>query len=140
MNKVFLIGNVAKIETKDFEKGKATNYTLAISRKYKNANGEYESDFINCVAFNKTAELMESYVKKGDKLAIEGTIRVRSYEKDGKKVYITEILTEKAEFLSQKSKPEEIKTEEIKEEKSNSDNIFEEFGKQIEINDEDVAF
>ena len=106
MNKAILIGNL----TKDPEISTTTsgisvcNFTLAISRKFKNAEGEYESDFINCVAWRNTGEFVHKYFRKGQKIAITGTIQTRNYEnQEGKKVYITEVVAEEAEFVEKKS-------------------------------------
>lgn len=104
MNRVDLIGRL----TKDIEIRYTQNqvpvasFNLAVNRKFKNQNGEYETDFINCIAFNKTADLLKQYTKKGDLIATEGRIQTRNYEKDGKKVYITEIVVESIEFLQKK--------------------------------------
>lgn len=76
-------------------------FTVAIDRKYKRE----EADFISCVAFGKTAEWMEKYTHKGMKLEIEGRIQTGSYEKDGKKVYTTDIICETVNFAESK-KPE----------------------------------
>lgn len=80
------------------------SFTLAVTRNYKNQNGEYDSDFINCVAFNNTAELINSYVNKGDLIGIEGMIQTRKYkdEKADKTIYVTEVIVEKIDFLQQK--------------------------------------
>ena len=105
MNKVILIGRITKnIELKSTPNGKeVADFSIAVKRNYKNQNGEYEADFINCISFGKTAELLGKYTKKGDQIAIEGRINTRNYEnKEGKKVYITEILVENIMFLETK--------------------------------------
>lgn len=79
--------------------GKAVcSFTLAIRRDFKNKNGEYESDFLNCIAYGKTGELIADYVKKGSLFPIWGRVQVRNYEKDGVKHYITEIIVEGFDF------------------------------------------
>ena len=77
-------------------------FTLAINRDTKNKQGEYETDFISCVAYNKTAELISKYLDKGSQLAVEGKIQTGSYEKDNKKIYTTDIIVEKIQFLDSK--------------------------------------
>lgn len=112
MNKVFLIGRLTKdIELRYTENNTAVgNLTLAVNRSYKNEKGEYDADFINCICWEKTAEVISKYSKKGDQLAISGRIQTRNYEdKEGKKHYITEIVIEKVEFVG--NKREETKTE-----------------------------
>ena len=103
MNNVSLIGNLTRdIELKMTTTNKGiVNFTLAVSRKSKNAQGEYETDFINCIAWEKTADLLNKYTRKGSKIGVTGEIRTRNYEdKDGKKVYITEILVNGVTLIS----------------------------------------
>lgn len=104
MNKFIGTGNLTKaVEIRYTASGLAiANFTLAIRRDTKNKDGEYETDFINCVAYNNTADLVSKYLDKGDKVAIEGRIQTGSYEKDGKKVYTTDIVVDKVEFLNSK--------------------------------------
>ena len=143
MNKVCLTGRITKnIELKYNQNNVAiTSFTLAVTRKFKNQNGEYESDFINCIAYKSTAELLSKYVKKGDLLGIEGRIQTRNYEKDGKRVYVTEVIVDSIDFLQSRkdeSKQETTETENTKQKLS--DDVFSEFGSSIEITDDDVAF
>lgn len=107
MNKVILIGRVTKdIELKTTRNGKSVvSFTLAVNKDYKNANGEYDADFINCVAYEQRAETISRYVKKGDKFAVFGSINTRSYEReDGSTAYVTEIKVDGFEFLESKKK------------------------------------
>jgi single-strand DNA-binding protein len=144
VNKVCLTGRITKnIELKYNQNNVAiTSFTLAVTRKFKNQNGEYESDFINCIAYKSTAELLNKYVKKGDLLGIEGRIQTRNYEdKDGKRVYVTEVIVDSIDFLQSRkdeSKQETTKTENTKQKLS--DDVFSEFGSSIEITDNDIAF
>lgn len=144
MNKVCLTGRITKnIELKYNQNNVAiTSFNLAVTRKFKNQNGEYESDFINCIAYKSTAELLNKYVKKGDLLGIEGRIQTRNYEdKDGKRVYVTEVIVDSIDFLQSRkdeSKQETTKTENTKQKLS--DDVFSEFGSSIEITDNDIAF
>lgn len=108
MQKFIGIGNL----TKDVELLKTPNgidvskFTIAIQRRFK-TNGEYETDFINCVAFNNTAVIIEKFCKKGNKIAVVGTIQTRSYDtQDGTKKYVTEIVVDEVEFLNAKEKNE----------------------------------
>lgn len=81
------------------------SFTIAVNRKFKNPNGEYDTDFINCVAFRSAAELIGEYISKGDLLGISGRIQTRDYEnKDGKRVYVTEVIVDQVDFLQQKKK------------------------------------
>lgn len=101
-----LIGNLTKAIEIRFTQTKlaVARFTLAVKRETKNKNGENESDFINCIAFGKTAEMMNKYLDKGSKILVEGHIQTGSYEKDGKKIYTTDVAVEKIEFLELKKK------------------------------------
>lgn len=140
MNKVCLTGRITKnIELKYNQNNVAiTSFTLAVTRKFKNQNGEYESDFINCIAYKSTAELLSKYVKKGDLLGIEGRIQTRNYEKDEKRVYVTEVIVDSIDFLQAKKDESKQETENTKQKLS--DDVFSEFGSSIEITDNDIAF
>lgn len=101
MNKFIGIGGLTKsVEIRYTAQGLAiANFTLAIKRETK----EDEADYINCVAYNKTAELIGKYLDKGSQVAIEGRIQTGSYEnKEGKKVYTTDVVVDKVKFLSKK--------------------------------------
>lgn len=140
MNKVCLTGRITKnIELKYNQNNVAiTSFTLAVTRKFKNQNGEYESDFINCIAYKSTAELLSKYVKKGDLLGIEGRIQTRNYEKDEKRVYVTEVIVDSIDFLQSRKDESKQETENTKQKLS--DDVFSEFGSSIEITDNDIAF
>lgn len=122
MNKVILTGNLVK----DPELTTTSNgisvckFTLAINRKFTNANGEREVDFINIVVWRNQAESCDKYLRKGSKCGVVGNIQIRSYEtQDGTKRYITEIIAEEVEFLSTKqNNEEEVYTKEKKKEET----------------------
>ena len=115
MNKVIIIGrNVKDVELKQTTAGvSVVEFSVAVKRAFKSANGEYESDFFDCIAFRNTAELISRYVKKGDMVGIEGRLQTRNYtNREGRKVYVTEIIVDNVEFLQ--SKKEEQPTEQPK--------------------------
>lgn len=94
MNKVILIGNVGKDpEIKAVGTSKVANFSLATTENYKNKNGEKvtNTEWHNIVIWGKLADVVESYVKKGAKLVLEGKITTRSYEVEGVKKYVTDI-------------------------------------------------
>jgi len=94
MNNVSLIGRLTRdIEIKSSQNGNSfCNFTVAVNRNFKNANGEYESDFINCVAFKGTADFMNQYMHKGMQISVSGNIRTRTYDNDqGQRIFITEV-------------------------------------------------
>lgn len=104
MNKVILIGRLCSgVEVRRMSSGKAVaSYRLAVDRQFKQ-EGQPDADFLNCVAFDKNGEFAGNYLSKGMKIAIEGRIQTRSYEdKDGKKVYVTEIIVDRHEFCEKK--------------------------------------
>ena len=109
MNSVILIGRVTKaIEIKKTTSGKSVaSFTLAVNKDFKNADGSYDADFINCVAFEQRAETISRYVNKGDKFGVSGRLNTRTFDRqDGSKAYVTEVIVDGFEFLeSKKDKP-----------------------------------
>ena len=103
MNKAILIGNLTRDpETMTTSSGiTKCNFTVACQRRFANAQGVREADFIPVVCWRQTAELCARYLSKGRKVAVEGTIQVRSYDaQDGTKRYVTEVVADSVEFLS----------------------------------------
>lgn len=101
MNIVVLIGRTTKdIELRYSQNGNMAiaRFSLAVDRMSKDKG----TDFISCIAFGKTAELLEKYVPKGRKIAIVGHIQTGSYEKDGHKVYTTDVIVDRMEFCESK--------------------------------------
>lgn len=107
MNKVILTGRLAKdVEVKYAGETCVARYTLAVDRRYKK-DGEPSADFINCVAFGKSGEFAEKYLRKGMKIAIVGRIQTGSYKnKDGQTVYTTDVVVEEHEFCESKQNVE----------------------------------
>lgn len=102
MNKVIITGNITKEpENKQTTSGiSVTTFTVAVNRRYKDANGDRQADFINVVAWRSTADYVAKYMVKGTKVAVSGSIQTRSYEaKDGSKRYVTEIIADDVEAL-----------------------------------------
>lgn len=104
MNKVMLLGRLAKDpELRYTQSGTAVaNFTLAVNRRFTNQNGEREADFINCQAWQKAAEFVANYFKKGQLMALEGRLQVSSYDKDGKKQWKTTVIVEQMDFAGSK--------------------------------------
>jgi len=111
MNKVNLIGRLTKEPEVRYSQGEnptaVARYTLAVDRKFKK-EGEQSADFINCVAFGKSGEFAEKYLKKGMKIAVAGRIQTGSYtdKETGKKVYTTDIVVEEHYFCESKGQEE----------------------------------
>jgi single-strand DNA-binding protein len=103
MNIVVLVGNLARDPEKSYtQSGMAiTRFTIAVNRNRKTDGGD-DADFIRVTAFDKQAEFVERYFKKGRKIGIEGRIQTGSYEKDGKKVYTTDVIANRVEFVDKK--------------------------------------
>lgn len=105
INAVALVGNICSDVEKRTTQSGVTNVTfrLAVRRRFKNADGQYESDFIQCVAWRQTAEFIGSYFAKGAKIGVTGSIQTRSYQaQDGSKRYVTEVVCDTAEFVAGK--------------------------------------
>ncbi len=104
MNSVNLIGRLTRdVELLTTGENKYIRFNLAVNRKFKNNEGEYDADFISCVAWNKTAELIAEHFGKGSEIGIEGRIQTGSYEKeDGSKVYTTDVIIESITFVGSK--------------------------------------
>lgn len=106
MNKVQLVGRLTKnpeVRTSDNQTCVA-RFSVAVNRRFKNAEGKYDADFISCIAFGKTAEFIEKYFNKGMAIGIVGRIQTGSYEnKDGVKVYTTDVVVDEAEFVESKN-------------------------------------
>jgi len=102
MNKAILMGRLTKDPDVRY-KGETciARYTLAVDRRFKK-EGEPSADFINCVVFGKSAEFAEKYFKKGTRITVSGRIQTGSYEKNGQKVYTTEVIIEEQEFAESK--------------------------------------
>lgn len=103
MNKVILMGRISTdIQEKATTTGKTVvSFNIAVDRPYSK-DGARETDFIPCVAWQQTAEFISKFFTKGRRILLEGRIQVRSYEKDGAKRYVTEVIVEKAEFCDSK--------------------------------------
>ena len=107
MNKVVLMGRLTRDPDVRYSQGETplaiARYTLAVDRRFKR-NGEQDADFINCVAFGRTAEFAEKYLRKGTKIAVTGRIQTGSYtNKDGQRVYTTDVVIEEQEFAESKN-------------------------------------
>lgn len=104
LNKVILIGNLTKDpELKQTPSGvSVVSFSIGVSRKYSGADGSRETDFINIVAWRSTAEFIAKYFRKGSGISIVGSLQVRSYDSNGQKRYVTEVVAEEAGFIDKK--------------------------------------
>lgn len=104
LNQVVLVGRLTRsIKINKSEKGKkVATISLAIPRSFKNMEGTYDTDFIDCIAFESVAANTAEYCEKGDIIGVKGRVQSRVVEKDGKKEYLMDIVAEKVTFLSSK--------------------------------------
>ena len=154
MNKAILIGRLTRDpELRTTPTGRnVCQFSIAVNRNFTNANGEREADFINCVVWDKQAENLAKYQHKGNQIAVEGRIQTRNYDdKDGKRVYVTEILATNISFLDAKGASNGAGSfnnipEPPMEQSSTTSTVsvekdpFEAFGDSIEISDNDLPF
>lgn len=112
MNKVILMGRLTRDPEVRYSQSNGeslaiANYSLAVDRRFvrNNAGGDQQTaDFINCVVFGKSAEFAEKYFRKGTKIAVTGRLQTRNYtNKEGQKVYVTEVVIEDQEFAESKN-------------------------------------
>ena len=135
MNKVIIIGRFTRdpeIKYTTGENATATaRFSLAVNRRFKNKEGNYDADFINCVAFGKTAEFIEKYFTKGMAIGITGRIQTGSYtNKEGQKVYTTDVVVEETEFVESKNKDT---SDNVPNNNANSNSDFEEVVSEDEM-------
>ena len=137
MNSVNLIGRLSnspqlRITTSG---KKICRFSIAITRRFKNSAGDYEADFISCVAFGKTAGLINEYIQKGDLLGIEGRIQTGSYTaSDGSKRYTTDVVVENITFINSRKSASERKESESTTTNEQTD-PFSDFGENVTIDD-----
>ena len=157
MNKVILIGRLTRDpELRHTSSNLATTtITVAVSRRTNNQNGGPDADFISVVAWDKTAENIAKYMKKGNQIAVEGRIQTRNYENnEGKRVYVTEVVANNVQFLDSRNSsvannvedeiqsPFEANMSSINNinESTSNDDVFESFGEKITVADNDLPF
>ena len=106
MNKVILMGRLTRdVEMRQTPNGVSlARFSIAVTRRFKNSNGEYDADFINCIAWRQTGEFIARYFQKGSMIAVVGSIQSRNWDgNDGKKQYATEVIVDEAYFTGSKS-------------------------------------
>ena len=105
MNKIIITGNMVKdAEVITAANGiKIARFSIAVRRRTKNENGEYESDFFNCSAFRNSAEFIEKYLSKGSRVTVFGRLENRCWENNGEKKYYTEIIVDEIEGTAAKT-------------------------------------
>ena len=133
MNRVVLAGRLtANPEIRKSVNGASVvRFSLAVNRKYKNANGQYEADYINCVAFKGTADTINAYVSKGDMLIVEGRIQTSRYTRtDGSTGYSTDIAVDGITFVGSHKN-----TDNSQPKQDTQSDPFTDFGENVSIDD-----
>lgn len=104
LNQTVIVGRIVKDpELRETENGcKVTNITLAVPRSFKNINGEYDTDFINCTLWKGVAESTSEYCRKGDLVGVKGRLQTRDIENEDGRKQVMEVIAEKVTFLSSK--------------------------------------
>lgn len=143
MNKIIIIGNLCK----DLELRYTSNNipviqnTVAVRNDFKNANDEYDSEFINIVVWRQTAEFLSKYASKGSKVLVEGRLTTRSYDKqDGTKGYVTEVQAEKVELLGSKKEDNQVNNQQPAQVETEQSDPFAKFGKEVALTDDELPF
>ena len=108
MNKVILMGRLTRDAEVRYSQGENSTaiarFSLAVDRRFRRDGDEQTADFINCVAFGRTAEFLERFGRKGTKFVLEGRIQTGSYtNREGQKVYTTDVVVEEQEFAESKN-------------------------------------
>ena len=164
MNKVILIGRLTRDPELRYTSSNipTASFSIAVDRPFTNQSGEREADFINIVVWRKQAENCKNYLTKGSQVAIEGRMQTRNYDdKDGKKVYVTEVIADNVQFLGSKNQnggntnfearpafndnatPYDFaSTQEVQQPQTTdvSSDPFADFGSSIEISDDELPF
>ena len=139
MNNVQLIGRLTRdIDLRKTPQGDAVGrFTLAVDRNYKNKQGEYDADFINCTIWRQAADILSRYAHKGTKIAVDGNIRTGSYDnQQGQKVYTTEVYVNNFYFVEPSNK-NNASPSGATEQYSPFDDFS---GGQVDINQDDLPF
>ncbi len=110
MNKVVIVGRLTKDPEIKLTSNQTQfcNFTVAVDRKFKDANGQRQADFISCLAWKQTAVFIQKYFKKGSRIGLAGSIQTRSYDdQNGQKRFITEVVVDEVEFVESNNRAEE---------------------------------
>ncbi len=148
MNKVMLIGRLTRDPDLRYTPSNiaTVTFSIAVNRPFTNQSGVREADFINIIAWRKQAENVKKYITKGSLVAVEGRIQTRNYDdKDGKKVYVTEVVADTVQFLEPKGQRsmesnnnyeplDNVQTTDV------GEDPYIDFGQTVELSDDDIAF
>ena len=135
INRTVLVGRLTKDpEIRYTQSGMAVaNFTMAVNRQFTNANGEREADFISCIVWRKAAENFCNYTHKGSLVGIDGRIQTSSYEKEGQRVYSTQVVVDSFSLLEPKQQ-----SQQRGQQFNASDALHDNFGQPANNNDFDI--
>jgi single-strand DNA-binding protein len=133
------MGRLAReVELNQTANGKSVlRNAVAVSREYTNADGNYETDFIPIEVWGNTATNMAKFVSKGSEVVVQGRMQVRSYDRDGQKVWVTEVIADKVKFDTGGANG---KTEDASDKPSTMGNLRAAQEAMLEFNDDDLPF
>ena len=157
MNKIILVGRLTRDpEVRSTSTGASTaNFTVAVSRNFKNKEGNYDADFLPCVAFRAQADFVSKFFKKGSLIGVEGRVQTRNYDaQDGTKRYVTEVVVENIEFVGGKNEnsssnssdsayvdaPSEDVVDNLPEYDIPASDPYENYDKEVSLSDNDLPF
>ena len=156
MNKIILVGRLTKDpEVRSTSAGFSTvNFTVAANRNYKNKEGQYDADFLPCVAFRQTADFISKFFKKGSMISLEGRVQTRNYDAQaGTKRSVTEVVVENVEFVGGKNEgsnssssssyvdaPSEAPVDMMPEYDIPASDPYENYDKEVSLSDNDLPF
>jgi len=154
MNKIILVGRLTKDpEVRSTSAGFTTaNFTVAVNRNFKNKDGNYDADFLPCVAFRNTADFVSKFFKKGNMISLEGRVQTRSYDaQDGSRRYVTEVVVENVEFVGGRNEssstsneyvdaPSEAPIDNMPEYDIPTSDPYENYDKEVSLSDNDLPF
>ena len=155
MNKIILVGRLTKDpEVRTTSAGFNTvNFTVAVNRNFKNKDGNYDADFLPCVAFRQTADFISKFFKKGNMICLDGRVQTRNYDAaDGSKRYVTEVVVENVEFVGGKNdstsssntdfvdEPSVAPIDEMPEYDIPTSDPYENYDKEVSLSDNDLPF
>ena len=142
INNVTLVGRLTKDVELKYTPSNVANvsFILAVNRTFKNANGERESDFINCVIWRKSAENFANWAKKGTLIGITGRIQTRNYENaQGQRVYVTEVIAENFQMLESRNQQQGQQQSQVTHQQARKPDPFS-GGAPMSLNDDDLPF
>ena len=155
MNKIILVGRLTKDpEVRTTSAGFNTvNFTVAVNRNFKNKEGNYDADFLPCVAFRQTADFISKFFKKGNMICLDGRVQTRNYDAaDGSKRYVTEVVVENVEFVGGKNdsssssntdfidEPSVAPIDEMPEYDIPTSDPYENYDKEVSLSDNELPF